>query len=256
MEFEHIKKYVFERDVSQLNYRVARDGEFWIECLINRNTRSEYIQKRYSYLYLFSIIHKSEKHKKITTRVKITKKNYKIAIFSSLISKNWRPDTTKRVQRLVRFHATFEAITVLTIPRRNGESRVKRAGSGISIGQFLCGTFPRFVKWPTQIFPSGNAKHFRAENRANEIPPESSCSLSLARKPHESNRRNGIFISKHYQPPSPPSLCASHPLLRCLRARVSVFTGHSLFRERTSLLFRQFTYMQRIPSWTRNSWPA
>lgn len=28
MEFEHIKKCAFERDVSQLNYRVARDGEF------------------------------------------------------------------------------------------------------------------------------------------------------------------------------------------------------------------------------------
>lgn len=150
-------------------------------------TRSEYIQSRYSYLYLFSIICKSEKHKKITTHVvksqrKTTKSQFVLLEkLNLLISKNWRADTTKRVQRLVRFHATFEAITVLTIPRRNGEFRVKTAGSGISIGRFLCGTFPRFVKWPTQIFPSGNAKHFRAENRANEIPPESSYSLSLAR---------------------------------------------------------------------------
>ena len=158
-------------------------------------------------------------------------------------------DSTRHLTRL----------PVSAISRRDTEKPAwKQWTSGTyihtSIGEFLCETFRRFVKWPTQIFPSGNTKHFRAENQANEIPPESprfpSCLLDTQTARKQPAKWNFHFKARCQNPslrllltlslslslPLSLFLSLSSPFFCRLCSRVSVFIGRSLFREKDLLL--------------------
>lgn len=72
---------------------------------------------------------------------------------------------------------------LLAIPRWIGEGRVWKLFTKPSLDSFVD---ELRMKWPAQIFPSGGAERFRAENRANEISLLENL-LSRAREPAKWN---------------------------------------------------------------------